>query len=336
MSGPSPAVAQVRRAVRESLADLADRADPITVLVAVSGGADSMALAAALLFEARALPLDPAAVVVDHALQPASGEIARRTAGQLTAMGYPTVEVCTVAVSTTGSPEAAARDARYAAIDATAGELDAAVVLLGHTLDDQAESVLLGLARGSGAGSIKGMSTRNGRCRRPLLAVTRAMTRRACLDESLPVWDDPHNVDERFTRVRVRQRALPALEDALGPGVAEALARTAASLRVDDAALTEWAGDVGVKARLSASADGPRAVALDVDVLAQVPEAVRLRVIRQALHDAGVPGGDLRSSHLRDVDSLVCRWKGQGEVHLPGRFGASRSCGRLLIAPAAR
>ena len=333
MSGPPAAVAAVRLAVRESLADLAGGS---SVVVAVSGGADSMALAAALLHESRRSSLQLTAVVVDHGLQTGSADVANSTVAFLAELGYQRVQVKAVAVGTAGGPEAAARLARYRAIDEVADEVSAVAVLLGHTRGDQAESVLLGLARGSGAGSIKGMSPRDGRYRRPLLGVDRTTTRQACSDESLPVWDDPHNDDPAFTRVRVRQSVLPVLEAELGPGVVAALARTASMLQADDAALHAWADEVSMKARLDDNAEGGTSVVLDVDVLAGVPDAVRVRVIRSALLDAGVPGGALRSSHLADVDALVSSWKGQGEVHLPGRFGASRSYGRLLIARADR
>lgn len=289
-----------------------------------------MALAAATGFVAGRAALQPSAVIVDHQLQPGSAEVAQRAAAQLEPLGIEPALVRSVTVDRSGGPEAAARAARYAAIDQVATEIEAATVLLGHTLDDQAESVLLGLTRGSGAGSIKGMSTIRGIYRRPLLSITRATTRAACDAMGLDYWDDPHNEDNAFARVRVRQHVMPVLETELGPGVAPALARTAELLQADDEALGGWATEVRLKAQQAHGTDG--ALALDVDALAQVPVAVRLRVVRAALLDAGVPGGDLRASHLGDVEALVSRWKGQGEVHLPGSIRVSRSYGRLLIA----
>ena len=328
MSGPHAAVADVRRAVRDALADV----DPGTrVLVAVSGGADSLALAAATAFVAEREALQPSAVVVDHQLQPGSRDVAQRTAQQLTALGYEQVIVRTVVVDGEGGPEASARSARYRAIDEVARDIGASVVLLGHTRDDQAESVLLGLARGSGAGSIKGMSPVNGSYRRPFLGVDRATTREACEAMHLQYWDDPHNDDVAYARVRVRREVMPVVERELGPGVANALARTAERLRADDEALTQWAREVLSTARAAIDEASP-AGALDAVALADVPEAVRTRALRQALLDAGVPGGDLRASHLADVEALVSRWKGQGEVHLPGHIRVARSYGRLLIA----
>lgn len=329
MTGPHPAVAQLRSAVRAALSDIAPGS---VVLVAASGGADSMALAAAAAFESRAAGWRCAAVVVDHQLQPGSAAAAQQAATALSALGFDPVRVRAVEVGTSGGPEAAARSARYAAIDAVATEVAAATVLLGHTRDDQAESVLLGLARGSGAKSLSGMAPVRGVYRRPILEIDRATTRAACVAEAVPIWDDPHNDDDAFSRVRLRHRVMPLIERELGPGVSGALARTADLLRHDDAALEQWADEVRSAARCLDDEGRP---ALDVEVLAAVPVAVRRRVLRVEALESGVPGGDLRASHLADVDALVTRWKGQGAVHLPGGVRAARDCGRLQLAPQA-
>ena len=318
--GPTPAVAAVRLAVRRGLADL-EPGD--LVLVAVSGGADSLALAAATVFEAGRAGLRAGAVTVDHGLQPGSAERARTLAGGLAALGLSPVDVRAVAVGATGGPEAAARAARYAALAAAAEERSAVAVLLGHTLDDQAETVLLGLARGSGARSLAGMAAVNGIYRRPLLGLDRATVRAAAA--GLPVWDDPHNSDGAFARSRVRESALPALEASLGPGVAAALARSAALLRADADALDEWAGHA---AAALTDADG----SLEVDALAQLPAAVRTRVLRRAALAAGSPAGDLTARHVEALAALVTQWHGQGPLQLPGPVSARRACGRLLLA----
>jgi tRNA(Ile)-lysidine synthase len=327
MTGPHPAVARVRGAVRASLDDL--EADAV-VLVAVSGGADSLALAAATAFESRSAPWRCAGVVVDHQLQPGSAEVASRVAKLLRGIGLDPVVEATAEVTGEGGPEAAARRARYAAIEMASESVGATCVLIGHTLDDQAESVLLGLARGSGARSLRGMAAVSGLYRRPLLEVDRVTTRAACAAEGLDVWDDPHNLDDAFARVRLRNRVMPGLERDIGPGVAAALARTAAMLREDDEALEQWAAVVRAAARCS---DDHGRDALDVEVLAEAPAAVRRRVMRAEALGCGVPGGDLRASHLADVDALVTQWKGQGAVHLPGGVRATRDCGRLRLAP---
>src|SRR5580692_2079347 len=241
--GPSAAVAEVRNAVRGCLSDLAEGD---LVLVACSGGADSLALAAATAFVAPRLGLRAGGVTVDHGLQPGSAQRAADVAAVLGKLGLDPVRSIAVTVPSAGAagaggPEAAARTARYGALDAAAIQCGAAAVLLGHTLDDQAETVLLGLARGSGGRSLAGMPARRGIYRRPLLNVRRASTGQACADLGLEPWQDPHNEDFRFTRARVRHQALPALEAALGPGVAEALARTARQLRADTECLDDLA-----------------------------------------------------------------------------------------------
>jgi tRNA(Ile)-lysidine synthase len=323
VSGLDPAVAAVRVAVRRSLADL----DPgSVVLVACSGGADSLALALAAVFEARGAALRIGAVTVDHGLQEGSAARATAVAELLRERGLDPVEVATVEVGTDGGPEGAARAARYAAIDAAVERTGAAVVLLGHTRDDQAETVLLGLGRGSGARSLSGMAAVSGRYRRPLLDVERATTRRAVEAQGLEPWDDPHNLDPAYARVRVRADVLPALERGLGPGVAAALARTAALLRADADALDGWARRAGAKARTE---QGELAVA----VLADLPSAVRRRVLRSAAIDAGSPAGALGAVHVEALDALVVSWHGQGLVDLPGGVGAQRACDRLSFVP---
>jgi tRNA(Ile)-lysidine synthase len=299
------------------------------VLVAASGGADSTALAAATVFEGDKAGWLLSAIVVDHQLQQNSFEVAQSAASLLKAIGIDDVEISTVDVGREGGPEAAAREARYAAIDARAQEIGADVVLLGHTRNDQAESVLLGLARGSGARSLRGMSVVRGRFRRPLLEVERQVTEAACRAEGHSYWEDPHNADPAFLRVRVRTEVMPLLDDVLGPGVVAALGRTAASLAADDDALEQWA--VAARAVATRPVDGVHA--LDADELAKTPAAVLRRVLRAVAHDAGVPAGDLLASHVLDMEALVTCWKGQGPVHLPGGVRAARDCGTLLLTP---
>jgi tRNA(Ile)-lysidine synthase len=316
--GPAPAVAAVRAAVRIAVRDLAPGD---LVLVACSGGADSIALAAATAFEAPRAGLLAGAVTVDHGLQPGSAARAASVAGQLSDLGLDPVEVATVDVAGRGGPEAAARAARYQALGDAADRLGAAAVLLGHTRDDQAETVLLGLGRGSGARSLAGMAARNGRYRRPMLDLDRSVVRAATA--GLATWDDPHNADPSFGRSRVRHGALPALEDALGPGVAAALARTASLLRADADALDAWAEQA------YGAAGGGAVEGLDAVTLAALPAAVRTRVLRRAALAAGAPAGDLAAGHVAEIDRLVTDWHGQGPLDLPGRVSAARRCGRL-------
>jgi len=302
-------MADVRRAVRASLDDLA--AGDL-VLVALSGGADSLALAAAAAFEAPRAGLAAGAVVVDHGLQPGSAGVAAAAAAQAAAIGLAPVVVRKVSVGGAGGPEAAARDARYAALAAVAAETDAAAVLLGHTLDDQAETVLLGLARGSGPTSLQGMEAVSGPWRRPLLAVRREATAASCADLGLEPWSDPHNDDPAFARVRVRTTVLPVLERELGPGVAEALVRTAAQLREDSEALDHFAEEQAEEVADHAEAG----ISLDVRSLAANPAALRQRLIRLAVQSEFAV--TLSRAQTLEVARLVTDWHGQGAVSLPG------------------
>jgi tRNA(Ile)-lysidine synthase len=315
VTGPPRAVAALRSAVRPGLRGSAD-----PVLVACSGGADSVALAAALAFEARDAGVRVGGVTVDHGLQPGSAERADRTADLLRGLGLDPVVVLSAKVGDEGGPEAAARTARYAVL-AGAAEQHGARIALGHTLDDQAETVLLGLGRGSGPRSVAGMVADRPPYWRPLLGVRRETTRRACADQGLPVWDDPWNTDPAYTRVRLRAEVLPLLEDVLGGGVAAALARTAALLREDLDALDE----------LAASSTAHRAADLPVQEVVELPAALRRRVLRLWLLGGGV--GDLQAVHLAAVDALVSRWRGQGRVDLPGGAGVVRASGRLVLLP---
>ena len=306
------AVAAVRRAVRGFL-DTVEA--PPELCVAVSGGADSLALAEAAAHVGHRRGLRVRALVVYHGLQAGSAKIAADAAAAAKALGVDDAEVRQAVVTGSGGPEAAARKARYRVL---AGH---ELVLLGHTLDDQAETVLLGLGRGSGPRSLAGMRPHDPPWGRPLLAVPRATTRAACAELGVEPWQDPHNADPRFTRVRLRTEVLPLLEDVLNGGVAAALVRTAAQLREDSEALDTSAETIFTRA------GGPEG--LDVAVLAAEPAALRRRVIRRWLLARGVR--ELTDAHLRAVDALVARWRGQGGVWLPGNLEARRTRGRLCI-----
>lgn len=264
--------------------------------VALSGGADSLALTAV------AAGVKPTtALIVDHQLQPNSAAVAETARRQALSVGCVAAQVIRVDVGATGGPEAAARTARYRALDKARNEMP---VLLGHTMDDQAETVLLGLGRGSGPRSIAGMRPYDPPWCRPLLAIRRTVTGAACAELGLTPWQDPHNTDRRFTRVRLREEVLPLLEDVLGGGVSGALARTADALRADTDTLDELAEEALAGLR--------RDDALDTAELAALPEALRRRVIRLWLLDGGASG--LTDKQIRGVDTLVTAWRGQGGV----------------------
>jgi tRNA(Ile)-lysidine synthase len=318
MTGPDPAVAAVRLAVRTVLPSDGP------VFVACSGGADSLALAAALAFEAPRAGIAGGLITIDHGLQPGSAAQAGRVAAIGYELGLDPVHLIRVDIDSArpGGLEAAARSARYAALDAAAA---GGTVLLGHTLDDQAETVLLGLGRGSGPRSIAGMRSVAGHYRRPLLGLRRATTVAACAALGLTPWDDPHNADPRFQRVRLRTEVLPLLEDVLQGGVAEALARTADLLQADLDALDRAASvHFGTGAQLA------------VDDVAGLDPAIRSRVLRDWLHAHGVAPGDLTGVHLAAVEALITSWRGQGPIALPGRFEVTRDSGTLLVRDSGR
>ena len=284
--------------LRAVLADFAATwlSDAQSWCVAVSGGPDSLALAAA-----AAATLPTTALIVDHGLQHGSESVAATAAEQAIGLGCVRAEVLRVQVGSTGGPEAAARSARYRALDAARKGMP---VLLGHTLDDQAETVLLGLGRGSGARSIAGMRPSDPPWYRPLLGQRRISTRAACVELGLSPWEDPHNSDSRFTRVRLRTEVLPLLEQVLGGGVAEALARTASALREDTDALYDLAEHHLLGARFGGG--------LNVTAIQDLSAALRRRVIRAWLLAGGAHR--LTDPHIRAVDALVTAWRGQGPV----------------------
>lgn len=314
-----PAIAEVRRAVRATLTHHA------RVIVALSGGADSLALTAAVAFEAPKAGSSATAVVVDHGLQSGSADVAARAASQATGLGV-AARVVAVSVDPThpDGPEAAAREARYAALETVAAELGATAILLGHTRDDQAETVLLGLARGSGAASLMGMAEQSGLKVRPLLDVSRETTHAACAAQGLEPWHDPHNADPAYARVRVRERVLPVMEAELGPGVTAALARTAAQLREDDDAfqsmIDETIEDIVEPAEAGIQISG--------SALAANPAALRNRIIRYVV--ASEFHVSLSRQQTLEVARLVTDWRGQGPIDLPG-CQAARVAGKVVI-----
>lgn len=327
MAGPAPDVAATRVALRRTLTDLDLTGS--SVLVACSGGPDSLALAAAAGF---VVPRDGGrvgAVVVDHGLQDGSREVAATAAAQCSDLGLDPVELVGVTITGSGEgPEAAARDARHAALADAADRVGAGAVLLGHTRDDQAEQVLLGLARGSGARSLSGMPSSRPiapgspvRLVRPFLDVPRTVTQGACRALGLTPWSDPHNHDTGFTRVRARG-LIRVLEEQLGPGVAAALARSADLLRDDADAL-----DAAAESAYRTLGQPP----WEVSDLRDLPVAVRRRVWRLLALRSGSPSGALTAEHLRGVDALVSGWHGQGPIDLPGGLRVVRRTDRVFL-----
>jgi tRNA(Ile)-lysidine synthase len=313
------AVPAVRNAVRAWLEKF-EAGDK--VLVAVSGGADSLALAHALSVEAKLLAITVVGVTVDHQLQKESAAQAEIVANQLEELDLKCI-VKKVQVDVQNGLEASARTARYQALNEIAISENAVAVFLGHTQDDQAETVLLGLARGSGTRSLSGMAAHTGIYIRPLLELTRETTESYCKDSDLSFWKDPHNQDPQFARVRVRTQTIPVLEKTIGPGISEALARSSQILREDADALDHWAEREAMKLDL---AD------LECAHLKGLPKAIRTRVLRIAIYAQGAPSGSVTAEHMSVIEALITSWSGQGATNLPGGVKVERISGRLSLS----
>ncbi len=319
MNQESKALAHVRSALREAL----KRLEPGSKIgIAVSGGADSLALAIATKLESDEGAHQLTALIVDHRLQAGSDQIAREAKETLQRIGIEQVEILEVDVEITDGIESSARRARYGAVEEYAKRNGIDLILLGHTKNDQAESVLLGLARGSGTRSLSAMAEKKGIFLRPLLGIDRATTMQTCDDLGIRYWQDPHNEDDRFTRVRAR-RLLVEMEREIGPGIVEALARSADLLRDDADALDALAEE------FFATID-PRDI--DVTSLARLPRAVRTRVLRMAIYANGAPSGSLSADHIAPIEALVSEWHGQGPSSLPGGVKVERKSGRLSLS----
>ena len=312
----TPALWQIRKAVKPWLSDSAQ-----PVLFGCSGGADSMALAVALFMESSNTKVIP--IVIDHGLQEGSAQITSQTIERLKQIGFTQVESARAQVTMTDGLEASARRARYQLFNQFIETYQPKYFLLAHTLNDQAENVLLGLARGSGARSLSGMAVKNNIFVRPLLKISREVTTAACSEARIEIWSDPHNEDLRFTRVRVRKNLLPIIEDNLGPGITEALVRSADLLRDDADALDGFAAEYFNQAD---------PFNLDVKELERLPKAITTRVLRLAIYKAGAPAGSLSAEHIAAAQALISDWHGQKEVSLPGNVKLLRNSGRITLS----
>ena len=305
----SPAQGLIRLAVRTSLTSNTKPGQKL--LIAVSGGADSLALAAACEFEAKKLGLKIAAAVIDHSLQKGSDKVAAQTAKTLAALGFEEVVVKKITVGKAGGPEAAARTARYTALETLRQKTKSHFIVLGHTSSDQAETVLLGLVRGSGSKSLSGMSEKTGFLLRPLLGVERATTEAFCKDSGIKYWSDPQNQDKKFLRVMIRKLVLPFLEKQLGGSVAASLVRTSDQLREDNTYL-ESQSDKSFKKYAKVSGSG---ISFDAKALEKLPAAILNRVIKKSLDSFG---SESSRTHVLAVSDLVLSWHGQKPLALPG------------------
>ena len=310
----TPEVADARRAVREFLQNQNMRPGSV-ILLGVSGGGDSIALAAAAAFEAPKLGLVTGAVIVDHGLQKGSDEVAAKAAATCEQLGLSPVIVSKVQVQQSGEGlEAAARDARYQAIEKARIEQGAELVLLAHNLEDQAETVLLGLARGSGLSSISGMDefdpARN--LGRPFLNLQRDALRKSCSDQGIGYWDDPHNQDEKFLRVKVRN-LLSDLEETLGPGFAKSLSKTASIAADADEVITALAAELTAEAKAQGSA---KEVSYLIAQFAAADRAVRTKALFLISQRAGAR--NISAAQIEQLDELITNWHGQKPANLSG------------------
>lgn len=298
--------------------------NPPLILVGCSGGPDSLALAAVCAFFANRGEVRVGAVVVDHQMQQGSAAVAQRTAAQLQRLGLDPVLVRAVNLKDDGTgPEGAARAARFAALEAAALELGAEHILLGHTMDDQAESVLLGLARGSGTRSLAGMRERRGIYLRPFLGLRRDETLTICQALDLDPWHDPANQDPAYLRVRVRHQVMPHLSAELGPGITESLARSATILGQDADFLDRLAqAEYSKLAQVSAENSQIVSISLPEDALRELPPALRTRVLAMAAVELG--GVQPSLERLGAAQSLLARKGSAGPVQLAGKVSAWR------------
>ena len=302
----TPPIANVRRALRETF-EMAALADTTAVLLAVSGGPDSMALALAANFELPKRGIKVCAAIVNHNLQVGSETVAEQTAQRLRALGLE-VSILDIKVSKTGAgPEAEARNARYSALEAERARVGAQYVLTGHNLDDQAETVLLGLTRGSGLRSIAAMRAVDGKLVRPLLGIEKQELTQACIDSGVEYWLDPHNQDTAFTRVRIRN-LMQQIEAELGPGVNESLARTASLASEVDDFLTAAALELVERAR---AGEG-----FAVKELAASHPAVMNKALQLICIESGA--SSISRTQVLSVAQLITNWHGQKPLSLSG------------------
>jgi|LakMenEpi03Aug12_release.lakeMendotaPanAssembly.Ray.scaffolds.fasta_scaffold00050_41 tRNA(Ile)-lysidine synthase len=309
----------VQQAIDQALTDYVGR----DVIVACSGGPDSMSLAVNAFELSRRRDWSVTCVVVDHQWHSNSGENAKQVKNTLLRLGIEQVEVVQVGISAQSNKESVARDLRYSALLEFSNKLNNAPVLLGHTKEDQVETVLMRLVRGSGARSLAGIPTKRDVYLRPLMHLSKEVVH-AALSDSVPTISDPANSDENFLRVRVRNKVIPTLKTELGADVIDGLYRTAELLRVD--------ADYLDKLAEKALSEVIQAGQLDIKLLQDEDPAIRTRVIQMWLLDNHVPSSSLQSVHIWAVDELVSKWHGQKEVDLPGGFEVRRDSGRLIIS----
>ena len=312
---------EMQNAVQNLLKDF-DAGD--LVLVGCSGGADSLALAWTTLVVGKRLELKTGAVIVDHQLIPESNSVALNAMKQCEELGIQEVIIKKVNVEQNHEGlEAAARIARYEAFENVLHETNAQAILLAHTQDDQAETVLMRLTRGSGAKSLSGMAQVSGKYLRPFLHLRKKLVHDSLDLIGLKAWQDPANTDHQFLRVKVRLELMPKIVEVLGESAISSLDKTSQLLRLDNQALEELAQQF-FKSQKDVKTNG-----LEISELEKLPEAIRTRVLRIFAIASGVHPGPFSFEHIEAIDALVKNWHGQGNVDLPGFIQATRVNGSL-------
>ncbi|MFZ9840585.1 MAG: tRNA lysidine(34) synthetase TilS [Candidatus Nanopelagicales bacterium] len=310
---------KVVAAVADALADFVGT----NLIVACSGGPDSVSLAFATAELAPKHNWEVNVVIVDHQWSELSAANAQFAKDQLVAHGITNVEIVVADPTPAENREAAARDIRYEILKTKSAALNDCPVLLGHTKDDQAETVLMRLVRGSGSKALAGMNPVRDVFIRPLLSLSRTEVH-AAIPETFSVIDDPANQDDSYLRVRVRKSILPTMRKDLGEDVVDGLYRSAELLRVDSDYFDQETKQKYQDALVESD--------LDIQQLSPLHTAIRTRVIQLWLINAGVPSGSLHQIHIKTVDELVSNWHGQKEINLPGGFEVKRSSNRLSIS----
>lgn len=267
-----------------------------------------MALLHACAFLHRRDEVSARAVTVDHGLQSASAEVAERVRTTAESWGVPAETIAVQVSAGVEGLEAAAREARYGVLENVRQRVGAEWIITAHTRNDQAETVLLGLLRGSGTRSLAGMAPRTARLLRPLLGLDRSDTEASCRAQGIEVWDDPMNTDPAFARVRARG-LVERFERELGQPLAANLARTADLCRADADCLDEVAWTVA--AELAERRE------IDLMPLRDLPEAILSRALRSWLLSLGVPAQGFGADRIATLCRLV-RSRTRGRLSLPG------------------
>jgi tRNA(Ile)-lysidine synthase len=314
-----------------------------TIVVAVSGGADSTALLLAIeeLKTRNKLYVDVCVAHLDHGLRKSSSKDAKWVKELAIRLGFRSVigrsKVAEDAEESSDNLEQAAREARYAFLERTAKKVSANYVLTAHTMDDQAETVLLRLMRGSAGAGLGGMESlrplaKNSSIKlaRPILWARRIETEDYCRLRRVDFLTDEMNDDQKFARVKVRKQLLPLMQS-FNNRIVEALSRTAAQLREDGAVLFNNSDALLQQASLSNVENETKPPALDVKVLSKAPPALRRRALRQWLSEARGGTRRLEMVHLSAVEKLLEGTEGGRVVELPGGGRVSRRQHRLVF-----